>query len=394
MKYSFFSITALLFAVSFLSGCGNTSAPAEAAQAAEASAQKEHPGLHLSAEQVRTAGIRWSAPQQRTAAQALAVSGELRVHNESIATVSAFSDGIVTSLRTGLNKSVAKGEILAVIRKPDLVDIQQDYLETRDRLVFLETEYERYKSLRDDNATALKNFQKAEADRREAHTRLQLLAAKLALYHIDAANLTPDKVRTEITLTAPFAGTVTRTFVTPGSAVQMGSPVCEVLDVSQLHTDIFIFEKDLSLVRKGQTVLLDLPGGSVQSAEIFSIDPSLDPERKAVRAHARLKGAASATLVNGAYVQGRILYGEQSALQPALPADAVVQEEDGAYIFLFEKDGGDKVFFKKIRVKTLPAKDGYLIVQPEQALPEGVQVVTQGAYYVAAQSRVEEFAEE
>lgn len=53
-----------------------------------------------------------------------------------------------------------------------------------------------------------------------------------------------------------------------------------------------------------------------------------------------------------------------------------------------------RCFFKKIRVKTLPAKDGYLIVQPEQALPEGVQVVTQGAYYVAAQSRVEEFAEE
>lgn len=396
MKSLIFSIIGIAFILLAASGCGsNSQAEAPQPAAAEETAPAAKNTFHLSAEQVKTADIGWSAIGQRPAAQSLAVNGELKVHNEYIATVSAFSDGLVTSLRTGLNKTVQKGEVLAVIRKPDLVDLQQDYLETRDRLVFLDAEFERYKALRDENATALKNFQKAEADRREAGTRLQLLAAKLALYHIDAARLSPDNIRTEITLTAPFSGMVTRSFVTPGSAVQMGAPVCEIIDLSQLHADIFIFEKDLPLVRNGQQVLLDLPGLAPLHATIFSIDPAVDPEKKAVRAHARFNSKpAGATLVNGAFVQGRILYSASETLQPALPADAVVQEEDGTAVFLYEKEEAGKVFFKKVKVATQPAKDGFLVLLPEQPLPQGAQAVTRGAYYVAAQSRVTEFAEE
>ncbi len=395
MKSLIFSIIGAASILLINTGCGNN----QTAEAPQSAVQEPAPAakntFHLSAEQVKTAGIGWSAIGQRAAAQALAVNGELMVHNEHIATVSAFSDGLVTSLRTGLNKTVQKGEVLAVIRKPDLVDMQQDYLETRDRLVFLDVEYERYKALRDDNATALKNFQKADADRREANTRLQLLAAKLALYHIDAARLSPDNIRTEIALTAPFSGVVTRTFVTSGSAVQMSAPVCEIIDLSQMHADVFVFEKDLPLVRNGQQVLLDLPGAAPLSATIFSIDPAVDPEKKAVRVHARFNAKpAGLALVNGAFVQGRILYSASETLQPALPAEAVVQEEDGTAIFLFDKEEAGKVFFKKIKVTTQPAKDGYLVLLPAQPLPEGAQAVTRGAYYVAAQSRVEEFAEE
>src|SRR5690606_6559353 len=99
---------------------------------------------------------------------------------------------------------VRKGDVLAVLRKPDLVDLQQQFLENRDRLAFLQTERDRYAALKTDNATAAKNLQKAEADLRAATTTGQLLAAKLRLYGLEPEQLPPANVRAELQIVAPL----------------------------------------------------------------------------------------------------------------------------------------------------------------------------------------------
>lgn len=215
----------LLLSTLFLAFCSPEKPQMPVAEPEKSPEKGQHALIELSQGQIKTAAISWGAATEKTVADRLAVNGELRVHNENVATVSAFSDGILTELKTELNKPVRKGDVIAVFRKPDLVDMQQDFLENRDRMRFLQAEFERYSSLKDENATALKNYQKADADYREAQTRDQVLAAKLRMYRINPDKLSAGNLRSELVLTAPVSGVITRTFVNVGSALQMGTPV-------------------------------------------------------------------------------------------------------------------------------------------------------------------------
>ena len=113
----------------------------------------------LTPEQMKQAGVGYGDFIKKQITEELRVNAELVVHREHTADVTAFSDGIISSLNTALNANVRKGQVLATVRKPDLLDMQQQFLENRDQLVFLQAEYDRYKSLKDADATALKNFQ-------------------------------------------------------------------------------------------------------------------------------------------------------------------------------------------------------------------------------------------
>ncbi len=138
MKYtSFFSVALALLA----SACGNQPNPAEST--AEKTAVHPEAGLiHLGADQVKRAGITWGAVENRAVSTNLALTGELRIHPENRAVVSAFAAGILSNLYTGLNRKEQKGDLIATLRNPELVDLQQQYLENRDKLAFLKTEFE------------------------------------------------------------------------------------------------------------------------------------------------------------------------------------------------------------------------------------------------------------
>lgn len=351
--------------------------------------------IHLSADQIKRAGIEWGAAGIRNINASLPLTGELRIHPEHRATVSAPADGFITDIRFGLNQSVRKGDVLAVLRKPDLLDMQQQFLENRERLAFLQTERDRYAALKKDNATAGKNLQKAEAELRTATTTDQLLAAKLRLYNIDPDQLTPAIVRAELQIFSPLNGMVTMVHLSAGSAVQAGTPICEVVDFSAIHADLFVFEKDILKIKNGQKAEISFPGapGKTLQATVFSIDRVLDPSKNALRIHTRLDNTGGLTLTDGVYLDARLALDAPAPL-PVVPDDAVVREGLMEYILVFEyeKDGG--AVFKALPVKNIGTSEGFTAFEPETALPAEAKVVLRGAYFVWSQGKVEEFAEE
>ncbi len=390
MRYIFLLTTALS-----LFSCNNQpAAPGPGEQPESATPHQDGP-IHLSAAQIKRAGVRWGAPEQRSFSTELSLTGELRIHPEHRALVSAFSDGILSGLHITLNKSVRKGERIATLRKYDLVDIQQQFLENRDRMAFLQAEYERYQTLKNENATALKNFQKADADLRAATTAKQLLAAKLRLYGIDSERLTADNIRTELTITAPVDGIVTAIHSSPGSALQAGASICEIADFSALHADLFVFEKDMLKVKPGQKVKLTFPGspGVALDAVVSGIDRVVDPEKNALRIHARIPDTKGLSLSDGAYCEAQLQV-DALAMMPALPQESFVREGLEEYILLLESEADGIAAFRAVQVKTLGTQDGFTAFIPKTELPKGAVTVRSGAYYVWSQGKVEEFSEE
>ncbi len=343
---------------------------------------------HLSPEQVKLAGIEYAVLAKKNISEDLRVNAQLVVHQEHTAEVTAFSDGILADLRATLNATVRKGQVLATVRKPDLLDMQQQFLENKDRLVFLQSEFDRYKLLKDADATALKNFQKADADLRTAKTTAAVLAAKLRQYQINPDKLTAANLTTQLTLTSPVNGIVTAIHSNVGAAVQPGTLICEVMDMSQLHADLWVYEKDILKVKNGQLVQLVFPADAskIYPAVIYSLDKTLDPEKRAVRVHAKLQGspAAQTNFVNGAFLEAHIATSDMGS-SDALPEVAVVQEGEDDFIYYLEKESTEGHFFKKIKVQKGGSANGFVSVTLLEALPEGAKIVSKGAYYVSAQ---------
>lgn len=364
--------------------------------------QAESPAPHseshlikLTAEQTKRANIAWGAVEMRSVSTKIPLSGELRIHPEHRATLSAIAEGFVGTMHASLNKSVRKGEVLATLHVPGLLDLQQQFLENRDRLAFLQTEFERYRALKNDDATASKNFQKAEAELRSANTTAQVLGAKLRLYGIDTEQLAPGNVRSELRVVAPMNGVVTAVRSSAGTAVQVGTPLCEVADFANLHADLFVFEKDVLKIKTGQRAEISFPGlpDKTLGATVFSIDRVLDPEKNALRVHCRLDNTGGLLLTDGAYLDARLALDAPVKL-PTLPSDAIVREGLEEYILVLEAETEGAATFHPVQVKTIFTEHGYTSFEPEKPLPAGAKVVLRGAYFAWSEGKVEEFAEE
>ena len=56
---------------------------------------------------------------------------------------------------------VKKGQLLVTIENPDFITLQQEYMEVKQQLVYLASEYDRQKTMREENITSQKSFSKS-----------------------------------------------------------------------------------------------------------------------------------------------------------------------------------------------------------------------------------------
>lgn len=342
--------------------------------------------VQLTHAQVAQGNIGFGQFTMEEIADQLTANGSLVIHPENMARVTAFTEGIVTYIAPVLNKKVSKGQTLVRLRMPNLLDMQDQYLSLKNQLPFLLSEYNRYKLLKAENATAVKNFEKAEAEYKAASAQLKVLAARLQQYGIDAGAISEDNLQTSIALKAPISGTVTAIQASLGASVQPGDELMDIANLGSLHADLWVYEKDLPLVKVGQPVQLSfpsVPGQKIQGL-IYSIDRKLDEEKRAVRAHVSYKDAGD-NFVEGAFIQGNIQLGE-SASSPALPESAVAREGEGNFIFFKQKEDAAGMSFVKVPVEVIATKNGMAAVKLLENIPKDAKIVVRGAYYISAQS--------
>jgi len=103
--------------------------------------------VELRADQISLAKIELGAVEMLSLGNILKVNGIVSVAPQNLATVCMPLGGFIKSTSLFPGNSVEKGQTLAVIENQDFVDIQQNYLEATNKLVFAEAEYRRHTAL-------------------------------------------------------------------------------------------------------------------------------------------------------------------------------------------------------------------------------------------------------
>jgi cobalt-zinc-cadmium efflux system membrane fusion protein len=401
------SITSLLLLALCIGGSACQKEAKTAEETEEAHAEGE-PGadeaIGLTQAQMDAVGIQLGDLENRPLKSGIQANGMLDLPPQNKATISSMTEGVVREIFVTQGQFVKKGQRLVSLEHPSIIQLQEEYLQARSALSYAQKDYERQKELLRENIIAAKKFQLAEAEYRGRQAAVSSLANQLSQMGITPSRVRVGSLLRSVSVVSPMHGYVHQIKVNIGALVEPAKELFQVVDNHHIQIDLQVFEKDIALVKNGQKVLFSLTSNPSKAYEatIFSVGKSFENDTKTVVVHAQISDNQEATLLPGMFVSGRILTSE--ATVPALPDEAIITE--GALKFVFaatratrtseskaesseEEHEGELApdwVFNKIGVQTGATDAGYTEVKLLNPIPAGSQLVTKGAYYVAAQA--------
>lgn len=391
----------------FLYSCGdggNTQTVKEGV--AEEGHEEESSIVTLTLDQIKTVGIELGTPEQKNLGSSIKVNGKLEVPAQNKASVTSLYEGVLQQILVHPGSSVRKGQAIATIANTQLTDIQQNLISVNAQLKLAQLEYNRQKELVAGNAAPLKNLQKAQAELNSLQAQQSALKKQLSTLGISPSAVTGGNISSTLTITAPISGTISDIHAQIGSKVDAANPVAEIVNNSQLHLDLFVYEKDLPSIKDGQTIHFTLTNspGKEYDARIFSIGTAFTDASKSVPVHAEVQGEKTG-LIEGMNVTAIISIGSRIAI--AIPTEAIITNGGKDYIFIQtdkkaeshqhageetghkekgHKDGeqANTINFERVQIVRGATDLGFTEIQPVSPLPANARIIVKGAFFVMA----------
>ena len=356
----------------------------------EPSAIKE---VELNEAQFKTSSVELGTFSDKNLSEVIKANGYTKLPPQNQADVSVFTTGIVKTINVIEGQRVSKGQTIATIESPEFTKIQEAYLTSKSNLEYLKLEFERQKTLSDEEVNSKKVFQKTKSDYEIERARFNSLQKQLNTLHISGKGNTTATVP----VIAPISGNITEIYIKIGSNVEAGKPLMNMVDNSKLHVDLLVYEKDLFKVKSGQSVrfILTNQDNTEINGKIFSVGKSFENETKSVAVHSDISNAQQ-KLIPGMYVNALINTGIKTV--KALPTDAIIKADGREFIFVLEEGEHkeehpeletskekkeDKSFhFQRIEVKSGTTQLGYTQVSLLQKIEPNAKIVLKGAYYI------------
>lgn len=356
------------FFLIFLIAC---STKTEAPMAAEPAPSET--SVSLTAAQTKNAGIAIGKIEQKTISGKLKVNGKIDVPPQNMISVSVPMGGYLkyTKLLPGMH--IGKGEVIAVMEDQQYIQLQQDFLMAKARLVFSSKEFERQKELNQSKASSDKVFQQAEADFVSAKINVKALSERLKLIGIDPDTLDETNISRSINIYSPIEGYVSEVLVNIGKYTQPSEVLFELINPTDIHLALTIFEKDLNKISIGQKVMAytNNQPDKKHECEIILIGKSLSADRS-TEVHSHFE-KYDKSLLPGMYMNAEI---ELSNLKVyALPEEAIVRYENKQFIYIQEKEN----VFTMQEVKTGGSESGFTEILAGESLAEK-NIVLKGAF--------------
>lgn len=211
----------------------------------------------------------------------------------------------------------------------------------------------------------------AEAEKTTATQRALLAAAQLeqARAQVKLVSVSLGNA----TLTAPFAGLVTRAPEGIGKIVAPGEPLYHLEDTSVLKLSASLSDSDARSVVVGSTVTLD---GTTTNGKVTAVLGSLDPQTRRVPLVAEIPNGPDSGLLAGSFVRAHVVAQEpvdtlelpSSAIRPGSQDEVVVVKDGKARLVRVSYSNGQNgVIYVR---KGLEASDR-LVARPRSEVKEG-----------------------
>lgn len=330
----------------------------------------------LSMEQLNGSGMKIGAPSAIKFSNEISANGTLTSSLSGKAKINSMIPGRVKKISYAVGEQVKKGAVLFQLESHEIIQIQQEYAEVVQQLNLLQSDYERQKSLSEQNIVAQKDFHKTESEYRIMLARSEALKARLRMMNMDPALVEDGTILPVLTVRSPIGGVVTLQELVLGQFIEPQITVMEVVDTRKLQLNLRVFERDLSGLVLGQTVRFYVPNQeeTVYKATLSHIGKSIDPETKTIQCMAQLQAGDRGAFVNNLYVDSKIITCQREAL--AIPESALIREPGRDFAWIRVGQNQEGMTFRKVPVKTGVTRGGFTEILDEDL----TDVLLEGAY--------------
>ncbi|UTG62148.1 efflux RND transporter periplasmic adaptor subunit [Elizabethkingia anophelis] len=344
----------------------------EEEQKEEVAAKTENNMVTLTDAQYKNAGIEVGTIGNQSISSKLKVNGKIDVPPQNKISVSVPLGGYLKYTRLLPGMQVSKGQVIAVIEDPQYIQIQQDYLVAKAQYAYNNSEYNRQKQLNVSKATSDKVYEQTKSNYQTQNVLVKSLEQKLRLIGINPSGLTPNNISKTINIYSPINGFVSAVNVNIGKYVNPTEVLFELVNPTDIHLALDVYEKDIDKLSVGQTVwaYTNTNPEKKYSTKIILISKNVSTDNT-VEVHCHFDNYDK-ELIPGMYMNADIE--AQTSNSSALSDDAIVRFENKNYVF--ELKGKNK--FEMKEVKTGSSENGFTeILQTDLT---GKQFATKGAY--------------
>lgn len=350
------------------SACGSQQATEKKAET-----KTDESVVTLTAAQLKNAGIQTGKLEQQSISSILKVNGSIDVPPQNMVSISVPLGGYLKSTKLLPGMHVRKGESIAIIEDQQYIQLQQDYLTAKAKLLFAKQEYERQKELNESKASSDKVYQQALADYTSLDVLVNSLSEKLKLIGINPATRNAGNISKSVSIPSPINGFVSKVNVNIGKYVNPADVLFEIVNPSDIHLALTIFEKDINKLFIGQKLIAYTNTNPEKKypCKIILIGKDFSNDRS-VEVHCHFENYDK-SLVPGMYMNAEIEVKSDSVF--ALPSDAIVSYENKQFVFIAK----DSSTFQIVEVKAGNSENGYTEVSVDEPLFKE-KFVTKGAY--------------
>ncbi|MEE1885514.1 efflux RND transporter periplasmic adaptor subunit [Pedobacter flavus] len=282
--------------------------------------------------QIKNAGISTGNIEVKEVNSVLKLNGKIDVPPRNIISITVPLGGYVKAYNLLPGSKVTRGQVLATVEDQQYIQMQQDYLMNKAKLGFAAKEKERQQMLNAGKASSDKSLQLAESEYSSIKIALSAMGEKLKLIGIDPNKLTEQNITRQISVRSPINGYVTKVNSNIGSFVSPSDVLFELVNPSNIHLSLVVFEKDLSKIFIGQKGIAysNNDPSKKYNTKIELINTSLGEDRS-VEVHSHFINADK-TLIPGMYMNAEIILNDASA--KTLPENSIVSFEGKPYVFI------------------------------------------------------------
>jgi RND family efflux transporter MFP subunit len=280
--------------------------------------------------------VQLTSPEIKLVESNIYLSGKVMAMPNFRASVSADISGKVDKIMVREGTYVKKGQGLMTLRSMDVIELQNQFFESKAQQDFLRLEYKRQEELIKNNIGALVDFQTTESKLRAAESKVNALEAKLLLLGFTKEFINNPQVATDVMIVAPIDGYIFKLPVQIGMLATTDETLAEIVNNKELMADVFVYDKDLDNISEGQPVEIDFITHSYPSVigTVAHISRAIDPATKAVTVHVKFSAPADKLVLPDMSVRCVVVRKESLKPKLTVPLAAILHEEDHHFVYL------------------------------------------------------------
>lgn len=373
-----FSLIFSIFSVSILLSCSQQ----EQKEVKASETDVRFPSVNLTKEQVKLMDIKIQPLDEKLIYPTLITNGLIKPKPNHEASVTARIEGMVDKIYILEGNSVKKGEPMFLVSSPALVQLQQDFMNASANKNLFQLEYERQSELRKNNVGSIMDLQASENKYFTAVASFKSLEQTMKMQGLnpdDFKNPLISKVSSTKTITAPIDGFVFKLNTKVGMNTEPATVLAEIIDLSELHADIFCYEKDLAIVGENQDVEIQFINKSIPAVtgKIYKVSRTVDKDTRSVIMHTVFKSPKGFLIMPEMAISAKIKAKNSGVMSKTVPLTAIFEQTEQSFIYYTNISDTTGVYkFRKAKVTTGNNDGKNVEIVFEETVPHRILIAT------------------